>query len=108
MNRIDRARSIFIEVGGNKPAFISAMVSSTGMDQARARVYYNRVRVETTAALHAQRRAGEPITRKVVVVLEMELEEHEDSYQTAELMLEIASSRMDNQMAIISVGDKIN
>jgi len=50
--------------------------------------------------------ASEPVKRTIVIMLEMELTEEEDTFQTAELAVELLNGDMDNQVTLIAAAEK--
>jgi len=49
---------------------------------------------------------SEPVKRTIIVVLEIEVEEQEDTFQTAELAVELLNGDMDNQVTLIAAAEK--
>lgn len=118
--QLDVARQLYKEVNGDKIAFMKRVSSALPtLTVNTARAYFANVDGEAagnrrfaSAVLigrsNGNQPVSEPVKRTIVVMLEMELTEEEDTFQTAELAVELLNGDMDNQITLIAAAEKSN
>lgn len=96
---LDKARQVFVSAQGNEREFIRLM-QGHGLTKNGAQAYYTKCL--QLAVEGARRVAG----RKVTVVIELTLQEHEDVQQTAELAVDLLNKSIDNNVVLVSVREE--
>lgn len=108
---------IYKKHDGNKEAIVAELVAS-GMTKNGAATYYMNchqqelIRQRIIApGVHRKPALQEAVEtaykRTIIVVMEIEVDQLEDTHQTAELAVELLNDSMDNQITLIAASEKV-
>ena len=112
------AKDVYNEVEGDYDRFHQIMVERGYTDMQCLSLHQSlrkeegRLEPSTPLILGTETRVvdigSEPVKRTIFVVLEMELTEDEDTYQTADLAVELLNQNLDNDIKLVTATDKVN
>lgn len=123
MTKIEAARKLYADVNGNEDAFMARVGTEIPLlTRNGALTYYRNIHYEALrkqgilndrpAVLIGRSNGNQPIPytpkRTILVMLEMELTEEEDTYQTAELAVDLLNQNLSNDVKLVAASEKAN
>ena len=116
-SKIELAKETYAKHNGVKQPFIADMMAA-GMTKTGATTYFANCQQAELARLRAttppnpqpksylQEAVEAAYKRTIIVIMEIEVDELEDTQQTAELAVELLQGDMDNQIKLIAAAEK--
>lgn len=118
LNKIQLAEVIYKKHDGDKDAVVAEMMAS-GWTKSGASTYYMnchnqeqiRQRIIAPGTIHRKPALQEAVEtaykRTIIVVMEIEVDQLEDTHQTAEHAVELLNGSLDNQITLIAASEKV-
>ncbi|MNK89870.1 hypothetical protein D3C87_1098940 [compost metagenome] len=112
--KMELAQLLYKEHDGAKEPIVAELMRA-GVTKSGASTYYMNVHMQEQTrhrvlTLGSSMRtidiASEPVKRTIVVMLEMELTEEEDTYQTAELAVDLLNQNLSNDIKLVAATEK--
>lgn len=123
-NKLELARKLYDDVKGNEEAFMARVGTDIPLlTKNGAHAYYINIHREALlkqgwlknpqplvlgSATRVIDIGSEPVKRTVIVMLEMELTEEEDTYLTAELAVDLLNQNLSNDVKLVAATEKAN
>lgn len=120
--KLELARKLYDAVKGDQGAFLARVGTEVPLlTKSGAQAYYHNIHREallkqgwlknpTVLTLGSSMRtidiASEPVKRTIVVMLEMELTEEEDTHQTAEIAVDLLNQNLSNDIKLVATTEK--
>lgn len=122
-NKLELARKLYAEVKGNEETFVSRALVEIPLSLMGCKTYFQNLKREQLleegwlknpqplvlgSATRVIDIGSEPVKRTVIVMLEMELTEEEDTYLTAELAVDLLNQNLSNDVKLVAATEKAN
>lgn len=119
--KLELARKLYDAVKGDQAAFMARVGTEVPLlTKSGAQAYYQNIHREALlkqgwlknpapvliGRSNGNQPVSEPVKRTIVVMLEMELTEEEDTYETAELAVDLLNQNLSNDIKLVAATEK--